>query len=122
LRALSATVVLKSPDEGGVDQSLPSQIRGPLSARNAQMPEKRTMAFCNFMVREVKRAALREGWLHIWFRFNVTGRSCWLRSTRGSSWPIIINATPHRCAPLLEVGDLSAEKGDADVGGCQGPR
>jgi hypothetical protein len=52
-------------------------------------------------------------------RSNVTGRSCWLRSTRGSSWPLIINATPHRCAPLLEVGDLGTEKSDADVGGRQ---
>jgi len=43
---LSATVVhVKSPDEGGVDESLPSQIRGLLSARNAQMPERRTAAF-----------------------------------------------------------------------------
>jgi len=57
--------------------------------------------------------------LHIWFRFNVTGRSCWLRSTRGSSWPLIINATPHRCAPLFEVGDLGTEKSDADVGSRQ---
>jgi hypothetical protein len=36
---------LKSPHEGGVDQSLPSKIREPLSARNAQMPEKHTAAF-----------------------------------------------------------------------------
>jgi hypothetical protein len=60
LRTLSATVVLKSPYEGGVDESLPSKIRVPLSARNAQMPEKRTAVFCNFMLREVKSAALRE--------------------------------------------------------------
>jgi len=71
------------------------------------------------MMREVKRAVLRECWLHIGFRFNVTGRSCWLRSTRGSFWPLIINATPHRCAPLFEVGDLGTEKSDADVGGRQ---
>ena len=46
MRTLSATVVLmKSPDEGGVDESLPSKIRGLLSARNAQMPERRTAAF-----------------------------------------------------------------------------
>jgi hypothetical protein len=46
MRSLSATVFLmKSPDEGGVDESLPSKIRGPLSARNAQMPERRTVAF-----------------------------------------------------------------------------
>jgi hypothetical protein len=51
---------LKSPHEGGVDESLPSKIREPLSARNAQMPEKRTAVFCNFMLREVKSAALRE--------------------------------------------------------------
>jgi hypothetical protein len=57
--------------------------------------------------------------LHIWFSFNVTGRSCGLRSTRGSSWPLIINAIAHRCAPLLEVGDLGAKKSDADVGGRQ---
>ena len=30
-----------------------------------------------------------------------------------------INATAHRCAPLFQVGDLSAEKGHADVGGRQ---
>ena len=71
------------------------------------------------MVGEVKRAVLRECWLHIGFRFNVTGRSCWLRSTRGSSWPLIINAKAHRCAPLFEVVDLSTEKGEADVGGRQ---
>jgi hypothetical protein len=74
------------------------------------------------MVREVKRPILRECWLHIWFCFNVSGRSCGLGPPRGSSWPLIINATAHRCAPLFEVGDLSAKKGDADVGGCQGPR
>jgi hypothetical protein len=46
MRSLSAIVVLmKSPDEGGVDESLPSKIRGLLSARNAQMPERRTAAF-----------------------------------------------------------------------------
>jgi hypothetical protein len=45
LQTLSATVVLKSPDEGGVDESLPSQIRGLLFARCAQMPEKRPAAF-----------------------------------------------------------------------------
>jgi len=56
--------------------------------------------------------------LHIWFRFNVE-RSCRLRSHRGSSWPLIINATPHRCAPLFEVGDLRAKKSDADVCGRQ---
>src|SRR5438132_12790566 len=71
------------------------------------------------MLDVVKRVVLRECWLHIWFRSNVTGRSCWLRSTRGSSWPLIINATPHRCASLFEVGDLSTEKGEADVGGRQ---
>ena len=42
-----------------------------------------------------------------------------LRSPRGFSWPLIINATAHRCAPLFEVGDLSTEKGEADVGGRQ---
>ena len=31
----------------------------------------------------------------------------------------MIDATVHRCAPLLEVGDLSTEKGDASVGGRQ---
>ncbi len=40
-----------------------------------------------------------------------------LRSPRGFSWPLIINATAHRCAPLFEVGDLSTEKGDTDMGG-----
>jgi hypothetical protein len=49
---LSATVVrMKSPHEGGVDESLSSKIRGPLSARNAQMPERRTAVFCNFVLR-----------------------------------------------------------------------
>src|SRR5258707_322096 len=43
---LSATAVpMKSPYEGGVDESLPSKIRGLLPARNAQMPEKRAAAF-----------------------------------------------------------------------------
>ena len=43
---LSATVVaMKSPYEGGVDESLPSKIRGLLFARCAQMPEKRPTAF-----------------------------------------------------------------------------
>jgi hypothetical protein len=51
---------MKSPYEGGVDESLPSKIREPLSARNAQMPERPTAVFCNFVLREVKRAALRE--------------------------------------------------------------
>jgi hypothetical protein len=51
---------LKSQHEGGVDESLPSQIRGLLSHRNAPMPEKRTAVFCNFMLREVKRAAFRQ--------------------------------------------------------------
>jgi hypothetical protein len=32
---------------------------------------------------------------------------------------VTIDATAHRYAPLFEVGDLSAEKGDADVGGRQ---
>ena len=42
---LSATIVaMKSPDEGGVDESLPSKIRGLLFARCAQMPERRTAA------------------------------------------------------------------------------
>jgi hypothetical protein len=36
---------LKSQHEGGVDESLPSQIRGLLPARCAQMPERRTAAF-----------------------------------------------------------------------------
>jgi hypothetical protein len=36
---------VKSPDEGGVDERLPSQIRELLPARCAQMPEKRTAAF-----------------------------------------------------------------------------
>ena len=46
MRSLSATVVLmKSPHEGGVNESLPSQIRGLLFARSAQMPERRTAAF-----------------------------------------------------------------------------
>ena len=51
--------------------------------------------------------------MHIWFRFKAIERSCWLRSPS----PSAIDATAHRCAPLFEIGDLSAEKGDADVGG-----
>jgi hypothetical protein len=46
MRTLSATVVaMKSPYQGGVDESLPSKVRGLLPARSAQMPEKRTAAF-----------------------------------------------------------------------------
>ena len=71
------------------------------------------------MVREVKRAALRECWLHIWFCFNVTGRSCGLDPPSRFFLAAYINATAHRCAPLFEVGDLSTEKGDADVGDRQ---
>jgi len=42
----SATVVpMKSRYEGGVDESLPSKIRGLISAGNAQMPENRSAAF-----------------------------------------------------------------------------
>ena len=75
------------------------------------------------MVREVKRPVLRERWLHIWFCFNVSGRSCGLGPPRRRAFsPLTIDATAHRCAPLFQVGDLSAEKGDADVGDCQGPR
>jgi len=38
---------------------------------------------------------------------------------RGRSfWPLI-DATAHRCAPPFEIGDLSTEKGEADVGGRQ---
>jgi len=36
-----------------------------------------------------------------------------------SFWPLIIDSTAHRCAPLFEVGDLSSEKSDAGVGGRQ---
>ena len=105
---------MKSPYEGGVDQSL------PLSARNAQMPERRTAVFCNFVLRQVKSAALRECWLHICFRFNVTGRSCGLRPPRRRAFsPLTIDATAHRCAPVFEVGDLSTEKSDADAGDRQ---
>src|SRR2546421_8810493 len=31
--------------------------------------------------------------------------------------PLIMNAIAHRFAPLFEVGDLSTEKGDTDIGG-----
>src|SRR2546430_16308640 len=31
--------------------------------------------------------------------------------------PLIMNAIAHRFAPLSEVGDLSTEKGDTDIGG-----
>jgi hypothetical protein len=44
MRSPSA-ILMKSPDEGGVDESLPSKIRGLLPARNAQMPDGRTAAF-----------------------------------------------------------------------------
>jgi hypothetical protein len=54
------------------------------------------------------------------FVLNVTGRSYGLRrQPRGSSWPLIINAIAHRCAPPFEVGDLGAKKSNADVGGRQ---
>jgi len=36
---------MKSPHEGGVNESLPSKIRGLLFARSAQMPKKRPAAF-----------------------------------------------------------------------------
>jgi hypothetical protein len=43
---LSATVVpIKWPDEGGVDESLPSKVNGLIPVRSAQMPEKRTAPF-----------------------------------------------------------------------------
>src|SRR6266481_3715338 len=46
MRSLSATVVhVKSPHEGGANESLPSKIRGLLFARCAQMPKKRPTAF-----------------------------------------------------------------------------
>src|SRR6266576_1746502 len=46
MRAVSATVVpMKSPYEGGVDESLPSKIRGLLPAGSAQMPKKRAAVF-----------------------------------------------------------------------------
>src|SRR6266581_7719150 len=61
MRVLSATVVpMKLPSEGGVNESLASKIGELLPTHRARMPKKRTAAFGNFMVREVKRAALRE--------------------------------------------------------------
>src|SRR6266404_1256324 len=43
---LSTTVVpMKSPYEGGVDESLPSKVRGLLPLPSAQLPEKRTASF-----------------------------------------------------------------------------
>jgi hypothetical protein len=36
---------MKSPSEGGADETLPSKIRELLPARGAQMTEKRTAAF-----------------------------------------------------------------------------
>ena len=109
---------MKSPHEEGIGESLPSKIRGLLPARSAQMPEKRTAAFRNSVVGEVKRAVLRECWLHIWFCFNVTGRS-WVCARRAGifSGRFTTDTAAHRGAPLFEVGDLSTEKGDADVGG-----
>ena len=72
------------------------------------------------MVREVKRTALRECWLHFWFRFNVAGRSCGLGPPRRRAFsPLMIDATMHRCAPLFQVGDLSTQKSDADAGDRQ---
>jgi len=57
----SATIVLmKLPYEGGVQESLPSKVRGLLPDHRAQMLEKRSALLGNFMLREVKRAALRE--------------------------------------------------------------
>ena len=51
---------MKSPSEGNVDESLASNIGGLFPAHRAQMPEKRTVVLGNFLLREVKRAALRE--------------------------------------------------------------
>ena len=66
MRVLSATAVpMKSPSEGGVDESLPSKIRGLIPGHGAQMPKKRTAAFGNFMLREVKGAVLRDCEVHI---------------------------------------------------------
>src|SRR5438132_6357809 len=46
MRTFSATVVLvKSPYEGGVHESLPSKIRGLLPPPSAHLPQKRTAAF-----------------------------------------------------------------------------
>ena len=74
------------------------------------------------MVREVKRAAFRECWVHICFRFDVTGHSCGRRRLRRRSfWLLMSDAAAHRGAPLFEVGDLSTEKGDAGIGGRQVP-
>src|SRR6266478_7043918 len=76
MRVVSATVVpMKLPSEGGVNESLASKIGELLPAHRAQMPKNRIVAFGNFMVREVKRAALRECELHIWFCLSVTERS-----------------------------------------------
>ncbi len=42
----SATIVLmKLPHQGGVDESLPSKVRGLIPARSAHLPEKRTASF-----------------------------------------------------------------------------
>ena len=46
MRTLSATVApMKSLDDEGVDESLPSKVRRPLPGRRAQVSEKRTAAF-----------------------------------------------------------------------------
>ena len=46
LRTLSAIILpMKSPSEGGVDESLAPKVRELLPARSAQMLEKRTAAF-----------------------------------------------------------------------------
>ena len=68
----SATIVLmKLPYEGGVQESLPSKVRGLLPDHRAQMLEKRSALLGNFMLREVKRAALRECWFHTQLLFSA---------------------------------------------------
>src|SRR5207302_7939364 len=68
MRTLSATIVpMKSPYEGGVEESLPSKVSRLLPAHRVQMLEKRTAAFGNIMLHEEKSAALRECKLNIGF-------------------------------------------------------
>ncbi len=49
-----------------VDESPLSKISGLIPARCAQTQEKRTAAFWSFMLREIKRAVLRDCEVHIW--------------------------------------------------------
>jgi hypothetical protein len=49
-----------------LDESPLSKISGLIPARCVQTQEKRTAAFWSFMLREIKRAVLRDCEVHIW--------------------------------------------------------